>query len=231
MAFLHFHTLHPMFAVLSIALVSLLAWLIGRLVPFYRRELLVEDITRLTPLDGLRGLLCFGVMYHHAAINHAFLTTGVWEETPSIFYRLLGQSAVALFFCITGFLFWGRALARQGDLAPLPFYRGRWFRVVPLYVFTMLLALVLAHRQINWHRLHTYRCIGEMGLMGLMSWSNIWTGKGAADVNAVNAGVTWTLQYEWGFLPRAPRADDDCQGGQRMAISTGGSRVLGHVGR
>ena len=103
--------LHPLYAIAGMGLLCLLADGLRRVVPFYRRELGVEQATRLTPLDGLRGLLCFGVMFHHAAITHAFLRNGQWEETPSVFYVMVGQTSVALFFCITAFLFWSRAIA------------------------------------------------------------------------------------------------------------------------
>jgi peptidoglycan/LPS O-acetylase OafA/YrhL len=192
--------LHPLYAVASIALLAIIADALRRVVPFYRRELLIEKQTRLTPLDGLRGILCFGVMYHHSAITHAFLKTGRWEETPSVFYVLLGQTSVAFFFCITAFLFWGQALDRKGEISVVAFLRGRWFRVVPLYVFAAAAALYLVRSQIHWSRHSTKLGVAEMGLMGLICWGKI----GTADVNMANAGVIWTLQYEWIFYLALP---------------------------
>jgi peptidoglycan/LPS O-acetylase OafA/YrhL len=192
--------LHPLYAIGGIGSLALLADLFRRIIPFYQKELRVEAATRLTPLDGLRGILCFGVMYHHAAITHAFLVTGRWEETPSVFYVLLGQTSVALFFCITAFLFWGRALDRGGDIPPFAFLRGRWFRIAPLYLFTCLAALYLVRSQIHWSRHGTWWALGKMALMGLCKWEQI----GKADVNMVNGGVTWTLQYEWVFYIALP---------------------------
>jgi peptidoglycan/LPS O-acetylase OafA/YrhL len=192
--------LHPLYAVGGIGLLAIVSDLFRRVAPFYRHELQVERATRLTPLDGLRGVLCFGVMYHHAAITHAFLLTGRWEETPSVFYVLLGQTSVAFFFCITAFLFWGRALDRRGEIHPFAFLRGRWFRIVPLYVFTCAAALTIVRKQIHWHRHATWLALGKMGLMGWCSWQTI----GTADVNMVNGGVTWTLQYEWVFYLALP---------------------------
>jgi peptidoglycan/LPS O-acetylase OafA/YrhL len=192
--------LHPAYAIGSIATLALLADGLRRAIPFFRREINSEAAARLTPLDGLRGILCFGVMYHHAAITHAFLRTGVWEETPSVFYVLLGQTSVALFFCITAFLFWGRTLDRKGDIAPLVFLRNRLFRIAPLYWFTCAAAVFISRRQIHFSRHSTWLALGKMALPGLCSWSNI----GKVDINMVNSGVTWTLQYEWVFYLALP---------------------------
>jgi peptidoglycan/LPS O-acetylase OafA/YrhL len=189
-----------MYAVADIALLAAVGSLVARAVPFYRRELRIESVERLTPLDGLRGILCFGVMFHHAAITKAFLVTGRWEQTPSAFYVLLGQTSVALFFCITAYLFWSQALDRQGDIPPFSFLRGRWLRVVPLYVFTAVVVLFLARKQIHWSRHATWLALGKMSLMGLCSWGTI----GTADINMLNCGVTWTLRYEWAFYLALP---------------------------
>jgi tRNA A-37 threonylcarbamoyl transferase component Bud32 len=63
-------------------------------------------------IDGLRGYLAFGVFVHHSIITWIFLRTGVIDFPPSNFYSMLGQGSVALFFMITGFLFWSRLLAQ-----------------------------------------------------------------------------------------------------------------------
>jgi peptidoglycan/LPS O-acetylase OafA/YrhL len=180
-----------------------------RAVPFYRRELSVEAATRLTPLDGLRGLLCFGVMFHHAAITHAFLQTGRWEETPSVFYVLLGQSSVALFFCITGYLFWSRALAQNGNVPLWSFLRARWFRIVPLYWFACAAALWIARKQIDWSQPGSGVELFHTLCMGLFTWSSV----GGADINMINAGVTWTLHFEWAFYLALPALGLMTQGG------------------
>jgi hypothetical protein len=100
----------PLYAALLLIAVFLLATVLGYCVPFFRRELVVEDRTRLTPLDGLRGILCFAVMCHHAAYTYGALGTDTWPHPPSPTFTLLGESSVSLFFCITAFLFWSRAV-------------------------------------------------------------------------------------------------------------------------
>jgi peptidoglycan/LPS O-acetylase OafA/YrhL len=192
--------LHPVFAVVGIVLLVLIGSLMSRVIPFYRRELKVEAAMRLTPLDGLRGILCFAVLFHHAAVTYDFLDTGLWTAPPSAFYQLLGTAAVGFFFCVTGLLFWSRALATAGQLQTVPFLRARFFRIVPLYAFSCLLAIVLVARQVHWASFSALRGLIQMGLMGLRQWGPL----GSVDLGPVNAGVTWTLQYEWGFYLALP---------------------------
>src|SRR5689334_9107223 len=58
---------------------------------------------RFFAIDGLRGLLAFGVFGHHATVMPGYFETGIWQAPPSVFYRMIGEVGVALFFAITGF--------------------------------------------------------------------------------------------------------------------------------
>lgn len=191
---------NPVYALILIAFVAGLAWGLGRLIPFYRRELAAEDQTRLTPLDGLRGILCFAVMCHHVVVAYGYVDTGRWMDPPSNFYRLLGNTPVALFFCVTAFLFWSRAVACQGKIEPRPFLQARFFRLVPLYIFSCLLALALAAKYIRWLSPTTLTGLASMASLGLHRW----TAVGGVNMFYVSSGVTWTLAYEWGFYLALP---------------------------
>jgi peptidoglycan/LPS O-acetylase OafA/YrhL len=182
------------------AALCLVASVLHRIVPFYRDTLKMEAATRLTPLDGLRGLLCFSVMYHHALRTRMFLTSGDWYAPLPGAWNLLGKSAVALFLCITGFLFWGQAISRDGNIPVFPFLRARLFRIGPLYLFTALCAICIARREIDWKLAKTYIQLLQMGLMGLRSWGDFYK----LHVYLINAGVTWTLPFEWGFYIALP---------------------------
>ena len=63
---------------------------------------------RRSNIDGLRGFLAFGVVFHHGAVYHQYLQNGHWGPPPSPFYAALGPVSVGLFFTITAYLFWGR---------------------------------------------------------------------------------------------------------------------------
>lgn len=190
----------PIYAFAVLAVVAVLSWIIGYVVPFCRRELAIEDKSRLTPLDGLRGILCFAVMCHHAALTFGYIDSGKWELTPSNFYNVLGSSAVTFFFCITAFLFWSRVVAKDGALPPWPFLRGRVCRLVPLYLFSSVLALVIARHEIHWLSFGALRGVLKLGYLGLRPWGVV----GGFDTSIVDSGVTWSLQYEWGFYLALP---------------------------
>lgn len=190
---------HPGFAVVGLVLVAAAAWAAGRTVPFYRKELRVEDATRLTPLDGLRGVLCFGVMFHHAAAWHVRLRGGEWES-PTTLYEMLGLVSVGLFFCVTGFLFWSRALATSGPIQAGPFLRARLLRVGPMYLISVLLIVAIIARHVHWTSARTVMELGRMLALGAASWRSL----GGVEAWQVNAGVAWSLQHEWGFYFALP---------------------------
>jgi peptidoglycan/LPS O-acetylase OafA/YrhL len=129
---------------------------------------------RVRTIDGLRGLLALGVVFHHAAIYHQYLQTGKWYLPPSRFYVNLGQVGVAMFFMITSYLFWTQMLKVKGKPNLPKLYVGRVFRIVPLYLFLVVLLTVGAMTQgddVNDH----------------------------ADTGLISAYVTWSLYYEWIF--------------------------------
>jgi peptidoglycan/LPS O-acetylase OafA/YrhL len=157
---------------------------------------------RTLSLDGLRGILAMSVFFHHAAIYHAFLETGAWVTPPSRLYTLLGQGGVALFFMITGYLFWSRLVQGRGKPNWLSLYTGRVFRLGPLYLFAIgVMCLIIASRT-GW-RLH------PPGLHPLPKWLMLGFFQGG-DINGypraviLLAWVTWTLRYEWLFYLSLP---------------------------
>lgn len=160
----------------------------------------------LDSIDGLRGYLALFVMLHHASVWFFYLRTGVWEVPPSRLYTHFGQSAVAVFFMITAFLFFSKMLQAQGggfDFIRL--YISRLFRLVPLYLFAMLLMFAIV----------AILSKGELqeSLFVLIKHIFVWvcfTFKGNPDINRVPhtsliiAGVVWSLRYEWYFYCLLP---------------------------
>ena len=70
-----------------------------------------ERSDRYASIDGLRGYLALFVFLHHACVWYFFLQVGRWEVPPSSLYTHFGQSSVALFFMITGFLLFPNIIA------------------------------------------------------------------------------------------------------------------------
>jgi peptidoglycan/LPS O-acetylase OafA/YrhL len=160
---------------------------------------------RVVALDGLRGFLALAVFFHHAAINQQFLADGSWALPPSRLYTLLGQVGVAVFFMITGFLFWSRLIKEGGKTAWTRLYIGRVFRLVPLYLGVaaagLLIVLVNSKFQLKVAPAQFAR-----ELLG-------WFSMGFAGPTSVNdfdqaplllSGLTWTLRYEWYFYLSLP---------------------------
>jgi len=161
---------------------------------------------RFATLDGLRGYLAFFVYLHHAAIWYFYLRTGEWRVPPSNLYTHFGQSSVAMFFMITGFLFWSKLI--DGRLKPidwLKLYVSRIMRIVPLYIFALtVLAVIVVNLSgfvmndppfkllKNIIRWASFTLLGSPDLNGVMSTS------------LIIARVTWSLPYEWLFYFSLP---------------------------
>lgn len=164
-----------------------------------------EGADRVSNIDGLRGFLALAVFFHHAAVYEGYLRTAVWDFPPSRFYAVLGPMGVALFFMITGYLFWDRLVRKAGRPGWLKLYVGRLFRIGPLYVAAVAAMLVMVAWKTGFHLAEPpLRVLKE-----IVKWSmlGIWP---AVDVNgldgtfALTAGVTWSLQYEWLFYFSLP---------------------------
>jgi peptidoglycan/LPS O-acetylase OafA/YrhL len=180
------------------------SYLIVRSSSFYIATLQESSKTSVKTLDGLRGFLALGVFFHHGVITYYYFTTGGWESPPSVFYTLTGQVAVAIFFMITGFLFWGKVVRSKGELNSRNLYVSRVRRLVPAYAFSILcvLGVVLfksgAVLHVPWRQLGTE----------LLSWLPFGFSyqldiNGVKDTRIINF-VFWTLAYEWGFYLLLP---------------------------
>jgi peptidoglycan/LPS O-acetylase OafA/YrhL len=158
----------------------------------------------IAPLEGFRGLLACSVFFHHALFTYHYLTTGRWfNESP--FYLHLGLSAVLAFFFMTGFLFWGRVIGR-GALSPREFFRARGRRLVPAHLGALLLILLVVGTSTHWTAAESWlRLAGE-----LLQWATFGVVKPLPNINhysetiLINAGVLWSLRFEWYFYLLLP---------------------------
>ena len=182
-------------SVMMLAVVATAAG-IARCSKFYRREMMTPGRRELA-LDGLRGLAALMVATHHAAMSDAWLITGNWGETRSPVLQLLAPAGVIIFFMLTGYLFWGKARAMNGKMNAWKLWRGRLYRIGPLYLFSLMLVLLVAAVQTggHWLVLENWKPLMRLLALGALSWHNI----GQVNLGDYNAGVVWTLWYEWNF--------------------------------
>jgi peptidoglycan/LPS O-acetylase OafA/YrhL len=169
---------------------------IARYSKFYRREMM-EPGKRELALDGLRGMAALMVATHHAALSNSWLMTGSWGEARSPVLQLFAPGGVIIFFMLTGCLFWGKARAMNGKMNAWKLWRGRLYRIGPLYLFSLLLVLLVAAIQTggHWLVLENWKPLVRLLALGALSWHNI----GSVNLGDYNAGVVWTLWYEWNF--------------------------------
>jgi peptidoglycan/LPS O-acetylase OafA/YrhL len=159
-----------------------------------------------TTLDGLRGYAAFLVYIHHAAIWYFFARSDVWQLPPSRLYVHFGQSSVAIFFMITGLLFWSKLIA--GRTRPLDWrrlYVSRVLRLAPLFVFLVAVLWIVA-LALSGFRL---RVSIPRAALDTLHWLSFTT-TGMPNLNlaptALIAGPAWSLPYEWWFYLSLPLA-------------------------
>src|SRR5688572_1879790 len=102
------------------------------------------EMNRQTSLDGLRGIAALGVFICHAGVWHHYIHTGVFDVPGPGVSAQLANSCVFVFFMITGFLFMSK-LIREGEkgVSWIRIYVSRFLRIVPLYLFAMLVLFSL----------------------------------------------------------------------------------------
>ncbi|MFJ4196835.1 acyltransferase family protein [Pseudomonas sp. NPDC089534] len=195
---------NPLIALAAYALAIACAALLLRAVPKITRHLQHSGESRYASIDGLRGYLAFGVFVHHSIITWIFLRTGVFDFPPSNLYAMLGQGSVALFFMITGFLFWDRLLTHGRQLDWLAFGISRVFRLYPLYLPLMLLVFVTVFHLQGWELKES----GGQLAKQILAWLTF----DRPDINRhpqtgmLISNVTWTLAYEVFFYLALPLA-------------------------
>lgn len=160
--------------------------------------------SRITELDGLRGLLSILVVLHHCVIFRIYAATGIYDSPASNIENLAGDASVALFFIITAYLLWGRMLRTGGHADWEQFFIGRFRRLTPMYMLAVacLVLIVLVETGFTLHVPLSDFIIQVLRWMGfaLLPQSDI---NGRPDTHAIEV-VLWTLKYEWVFYLGIP---------------------------
>lgn len=189
------------FALVVYAILIFTAFFMSKLVKINHQS------NRFESLDGFRGILAISVFIHHAAIWKQYIETKEWNSPQEVFYHHLGGTSVSFFFMITSFLFINKLIkdSEKGDFDAKAFFISRFFRIVPLYYFSVLMILVFTLAATHFEIFSTYKDFIITGF----HWAtfNIFNKipfNQFFDSNIVNASVEWSLSYEWFFYFTIP---------------------------
>ena len=187
------------YSVWPLVLCLLAAFAAARLPVFRMVDAPHRPAGRARAIDGLRAFLAVGVVISHGGTYRAFLLGGEWGRDMSPFYAACGTIAVAMFFMITGFLFWGRLIRDGGRPDWAALYVGRAFRIAPLYlaaVLALLAYVATATGGLTVAPGELLRQVAPWFALGAVEGGDI---NGYPDTSLILAGVTWTLRWEWYF--------------------------------
>lgn len=170
--------------------------------PFYKKVLAEEENGRFEALDGLRGFLALNVFFQHAVTSWFYFQTGVWEIVNIRFYRHLGGEAVILFLIMTSFLYWSKMIHQKGEVDEGYLYRSRFLRLAPMYIFCagLIVASILIQSGFDIDIKQTAKDILSWLTLGLITTQSV----NGISVLPVNAGIHWTLHFEWFFYLLLP---------------------------
>jgi peptidoglycan/LPS O-acetylase OafA/YrhL len=191
---------NPLFAMCVFSIAFLTAYGIQRGIKWEPRSQRYESI------DGMRGFLAICVFIHHSNIWERFIHTGKWELGDSKFFNQLGQTSVSLFFAITSFLFITKLIeSRKKGFNWRNFFISRIFRLMPMYYFSILLliisAMFITRWKLNVEISELIQSIFRWMLFSIVGTQNI---NGLSPTWIINAGVVWSLPYEWLFYFSLP---------------------------
>ena len=163
-----------------------------------------DFMRRDSPLDGLRGVLATCVFAHHFYLMYRWNTEGQWSVADNFglhwmyFAQNLGAIPVSLFFMITGFLFLNKIKQKEIDWKKM--YLARIRRIMPLYLLSLLFVVYASFKAVS---------VENVAFWDGVDWLFHWATFRYLPLNdfvsfVSNAGVQWTLLYEWGFYFSLP---------------------------
>lgn len=156
-------------------------------------------------IDGLRGVAAAVVALNHAPLVLMNLGIGskafLFGPDQIKLFQLFGSLGVQIFFCITGALFTSKLLfAAEVDWTS--FFKRRFLRIVPGYVFAATLAIIIVLLLTQFNVLSFYeifRALPNIYSFGFFELPNI---NGFHFVRLI--GVIWSLAYEWRYYVMLP---------------------------
>ncbi len=208
----------PFFILLPLSAIFAVAFILATLWP-------AVEFKKWQALDGLRGLAAVCVFFHHTTIWFHFTKTNQWVPPTANFFNQLGQGAVGIFFLLTAFLFWGK-LRDEPQIDWVRLFVSRILRLSPLYLTSMAVMVGIAYLAAG----RPATGLGWNTLFTVVSFGGIADIFGIKNAFVINAGVTWTLHYEWIFYCALPFWALALRGYKRLRVVWGiGLVVAGAV--
>ena len=158
---------------------------------------------RIGCIDGLRGYLALAVFFHHCII-WLYVVHGVdWNTPHGNVHTNAGQASVAVFFMITGVLFYPKMMRSLSDGEWLGHFISRIFRLAPMMWFaTAAVAGIVLYQ--NDYQLVSPPSVIAISLFQWLSFYKMPYLFGHPHSDRIIAGVAWSLVYEWGFYLLLP---------------------------
>ena len=186
--------------------IVLLTWLALRCWPSLELAVLGGETNRKHALDGARGILASSVMIHHLLLGYMMdlplKDDGPLQAHP--FVSQLGSASVALFFMISAYLFGGRLFTSRGRLDLPSFVVGRVMRIVPLYLFVVVLVTGMCLALQGFAFIETPAEVAkEVGCNLLFAFTPTCSVNGVAAAHEM-LGPVRTLRYEWILYAEIP---------------------------
>lgn len=193
------NNLNPLFALVIILIACLTAYIINL------KYKITHTSSRYESVDGLRGFLAISVFISHASIWYQLIQEGKWIS-KSYLYSQLGSTSVAFFFMISSFLFISKLLnSREKEFSWKAFFISRFFRLVPMYYFSVAIIVLFAMGITNWKlKAGLFEFFHEMFLWGTFTVIRESSINGLDFTYLINAGVAWSLPFEWLFYFSLP---------------------------
>lgn len=170
--------------------------------------------TRIGCIDGLRGYLALCVMVHHFVIWLAVLQGSGWQAPSNHVFQNFGQGAVALFFMVTGALFYRKVVRGFWGTNWGALFTSRIFRLTPLMWFAFVVVNLVVMTEHDLHpmtREYITRALKWLFFLGLPPLNGF-------DAGRVVAYAPWTLMYEWMCYLALPL----------LAIALGATQLAGY---
>lgn len=205
------------YPIASIAIGATAAYVLATLIAMLFARMgfpLPPEERRIGCIDGLRGYLALSVLIGHFIRWIQITRLGeTWSTSAPVYvFNQLGSGAVMIFFMITGLVFYPRILAGYRACSWPKIYISRVFRIIPLVsvsvgAVTLFISIKTGHSLDSRFPKAAAEWILALGEPDLLGYPDSWR---------LNAGVLWSLWYEWLFylllLPASAVAADLVRG-------------------